>query len=58
MQKIKEILKQFDLFSAQPTLRARSEPEVVNACGGVLSLLVLGCFIYLFFSQLNQVVNW
>lgn len=49
MQKIKEILKQFDLFSAQPTLRARSEPEVVNACGGVLSLLVLGFFTYLFF---------
>lgn len=58
MQKIKEVIKQFDLFSAQPTLRARSDSEVVNACGGVLSLLVLGSFTYLFFSQLNLVVNW
>lgn len=43
-----KFFKQFDLFAASPTLRARSEPEITNICGGVLSFFVIVIFLILF----------
>lgn len=46
------------MFSSLPTLRAKSNPETNNTCGGVLSLLVLILFAYLFIDQFAKVTNW
>lgn len=58
MERIKSFFKEFDLFSALPTLRAKSEPETTNTCGGVLSVVTLVLFAYLFIAQFAQVTNW
>lgn len=58
MLNVNEMLKQFDLFAAQPTLRAQSQPGIANACGGILSIFLLGCFAYLFITQFIQVLHW
>ena len=58
MDKIKKALKDMDLFSAIPTLRAKSNPETGNTCGGALSIIVLMFFAYLFIAQFVNVTNW
>lgn len=58
MEKVKNFFREFDLFAALPTLRAKSNPETVNTCGGILSLLVTLFFIYIFIYQFVQVANW
>jgi hypothetical protein len=58
MQKVREFFHNFDMFTAMPTLRAKSEPEVANSFGGILSIIVLLLFSYLFIAQLAQVTNW
>jgi hypothetical protein len=46
------------MFSSLPTLRAKSHPETNNACGGMLSIVVIGLFTYLFIYQSYQVLTY
>lgn len=55
---VKKFFREFDMFSSYATLRTRGEPEKSNTCGGILSLLFLIVFIYVFISQLASVANW
>lgn len=58
LEKAQKILHQFDMFSCAPILRAKAEPDVVNSCGGLVSLGFLIFFVYIFIYQLTQVTNW
>lgn len=51
LAKVREVFSSFDLFSALPTLRAKSESETTNTCGGVLSFLAIVSFMYIFIAQ-------
>lgn len=55
---VKKFFREFDMFSSFATLRTKGEPETSNTCAGVLSLLILIIFIYLFISQFVAVTNW
>jgi len=58
MERAKQALRSMDFFSSLPTLRAKSNPETSNSCGGMLSIIVLILFSYLFIAQFVDVTNW
>ena len=58
MSLIKKFFVEFDLFCALPTLRARGESETMNLCGGIVSLLLLSTFIYVFIINFINTVNF
>jgi|LakMenEpi03Aug12_release.lakeMendotaPanAssembly.Ray.scaffolds.fasta_scaffold1903321_1 hypothetical protein len=54
---MKKLLSRFDLFPALPTLRVRGEPEVVNLCGSIFSMIIAAVFIYLFVASIVATVG-
>ena len=58
MHLLKKGILEFDLFSALPTLRARGETETLNFCGGLLSLLLLLFFTYVFIITTVNTFNY
>jgi hypothetical protein len=54
---MKKLFSKFDLFPALPTLRVRGEPEVINLCGSIFSMIIVAVFIYLFVSSLIATVS-
>ena len=58
LEKVRNFFCSFDMFAASPTLRAKSKSETSNTLGGVISLLILSLFFYLFVSEIVQVTSW
>ena len=58
MSLLKKFFVEFDLFSALPTLRSRGETETMNLCGGIVSLLLLSFFIYVFIINLVETLDF
>jgi uncharacterized membrane protein len=50
LEKVRHFFSSFDMFAASPTLRAKSKSETSNTLGGVISLMILILFFYLFVS--------
>ena len=48
MKVVKKFIWNYDFFAAVPGFRMHGEPEVNSICGGILSLLLLGFFFYVF----------
>ena len=46
------------MFSAVPSLRARGETETTNTCAGIVSLLFLIFFFYVFIAEMIQMVTY
>lgn len=57
MIKIRQYLSGWDLFTALPTLRAQGESDVANACGGLISLILLGFFVYIFIMNIIATIK-
>ena len=55
---IRNFFTNFDMFGAFPTFRMRGEPETVNLCGGISSLLILLFFVYIFIISALEIVNY
>ena len=55
---IKKFFTEFDMFGASPTFRMRGDPETVNLCGGVASLLILLFFVYIFIINALDIINY
>jgi hypothetical protein len=55
---MRNFFSSFDMFAASPTLRAKSKSETSNTLGGVISLMILIVFFYVFISEIVQVVSW
>ena len=54
---MRNFLSSFDLFPAQPILRAGGESEIVNLCGSFFSICIFGIFTYLFIDSLVKTVK-
>lgn len=57
MNSIKKFISGFDLFPSLPTLRAKSEAEVTNFCGGIFSLIIFGIFVYVFVDSIIKTIK-
>ena len=54
---LKTFFTNFDMFGATPSLRMRGEPETLNLCGGIMSLLLIMFFFYIFIIKALAIVN-
>ncbi len=54
---IKTSILRADLFAAQPSNRVRGEPVFETLFGGILSILLMGSFIGVFFQSILNVLN-
>ena len=52
---LRRFFTNFDMFGAAPTLRMRGEPETLNLCGGIASLLILLTFVYVFVDKAYKI---
>ena len=57
-QGARKFFSSFDLFSCIPSLRIRGQSELSSICGGVVSLLVMGFFIYVFVVDMVDMFNY
>ena len=55
---IRHFFTNFDLFGAFPTFRIRGQPETLNLCGGIASLLILLFFVYVFVINSIDILNF
>lgn len=46
-----------DLLASTPTLRVRGEPAYESVLGGVLSFIIMGGFIAIFFYRFVDILN-
>ena len=58
MMIIKKFIWNFDYFAATPGFRMNGEAEVVSVCGGILSILLLLAFFYIFFDDAIQMFKY
>lgn len=58
MKYVRIFFKQFDMFTAPATLRAREEAETASFCAGVLSFIAIGLFTYLFIMNMVSMVQY
>ena len=55
---MRRIISTFDSFSATASFRVNGEPDVLSFCGGIVSLIVLGFFFYLFVVDMVQIFSY
>lgn len=55
---LREFIHNFDFFRAVAGFRVRGEPEVLSICGGIVSLLLLGFFLYVFLEDAIKIISY
>lgn len=58
MESIRKFFKQFDMFTAPATLRAREEAETQSLCAGIFSLLIIIGFTYVFVITVTNIAQY
>ena len=58
MMILRKLIWNFDFFAAVPGFRMNGEAEVVSVCGGILSLILILGFSYIFIDNTIQIFNY
>lgn len=55
---LREFIYNFDFFAAVPSFRVKGEAEVLSICGGIVSMILIGFFLYVFLEDALKIVNF
>ena len=55
---IRKFFLEFDMFPALPTFRMRGEPETLSLFGGIISVMLLLFFLYIFIINALDIINF
>jgi hypothetical protein len=55
---VSKFIYSFDMFAAVPGFRVRGESEVASICGGMVSIILLCFFVYVFVEDSVKIINY
>ena len=56
--RVRNFFKQFDIFAAPATLRANEEAETSSFSAGLVSLIMIAVFVYVFIDRTIGIVSY